>query len=337
MDKRIAFASFLLLLALSLFVSAHEADFPHEEQLQLPPGLQKLKQYEVELASSITFLLALFAGIISFTSPCGFALLPAFFAVAFKDRKKSVLLTAGFSVGLIIALTIFGLIAGLLGDFLNKYKLTFAVVSGYILVLFGILLFLNTGFGLLNFKIDYKTKNSFFSTLMTGFFFGVGWTPCISPILAGIILLAANSGTVLNGTLLLFFYGIGIAIPLIMLALLSDKYDWGNSKLMKGKEIAFNLFSKRVITHTYNIIGGSLLAIIGVLMVIYKGTFFFQVDLPKYIPWSDAFWGYLSEKALQSVFFTSGFSNLIGIVIALSITIFIVWLLIKNRSGKNEN
>src|SRR3990167_8400531 len=79
-------------------------------QLELPPGLQKLKQYEQELASSITFLLAFFAGIITMTSPCGIALLPTYFSFAFKDRKKSVLMTAAFSTGLLAAFVLFGII-----------------------------------------------------------------------------------------------------------------------------------------------------------------------------------------------------------------------------------
>ena len=306
-------------------------------QQELPIGLQRLKQYEQQLASSITFLLAFFAGLISMTSPCGIALLPTFFSVAFKDRKKAVLMTSAFSLGLLIAFTIFGLIAGFLGNFFNTYKLTFAVVSGFVLIFFGILLFLNMGFTIFNFKLDYKKEESFFSIAALGFFFGVGWTPCVGPILVGILVLAANAATVLNGTLMLIFYGIGIVAPLIILAYFSDRYDWANSKWLRGKEIIFNLFNKKIITHTYNIIGGILLLIIGLLMVIFKGTFFFQTELPKLVPWSMSFWGYLNERALESEIFTSTTGNILGIVVALLIIIFVVWYLNKTENGeKNE-
>src|SRR3989338_9122350 len=109
-------------------------------QTELPIGLQRLKEHQLQLASSITFLLAFFAGLISMTSPCGIALLPTFFSVAFKDRKKAMLMTIAFSIGLLIAFTVFGLIAGFLGNFFNAYKLTFAVVSGFVLIFFAILL-----------------------------------------------------------------------------------------------------------------------------------------------------------------------------------------------------
>lgn len=302
---------------------------------ELPIGLQRLKQYEQQLASSITFLLAFFAGLISMTSPCGIALLPTFFSVAFKDRKKAVLMTSAFSIGLLIAFTIFGLIAGFLGNFFNTYKLTFAVVSGFILIFFGILLFMNAGFTIFNFKLDYR-KDSFLSVAMLGFFFGVGWTPCVGPILVGILVLAANAATVLNGTLMLIFYGLGIVVPLIILAYFADRYDWASSKLLRGKEITLSLFNKKITTHTYNIIGGILLLAIGLLMVIFKGTFFFQTELPKFIPWSMSFWGYLNERALESKIFMSTIGNVLGIVIALVIVIFVVWHLNKSNEVKNE-
>ena len=212
----------LVLIFMSLLASLVFA------QQELPIGLQRLKQYEQQLASSITFLLAFFAGLISMTSPCGIALLPTFFSVAFKDRKKAVLMTSAFWLGLLIAFTIFGLIAGFLGNFFNTYKLTFAVISGYMLIFFGILLFFNIGFSIFNFKLDYRKGQSFFSVAMLGFFFGIGWTPCVGPILVGILVLAANAATVLNGTLMLIFYGIGIVAPLIVLAYFSDRYDWAN-------------------------------------------------------------------------------------------------------------
>ena len=107
-------------------------------QQALPIGLQRMIEYERQLSLSITFLLAFFAGLISMTSPCGIALLPAFFSVAFKDRKKAVFMTSAFSAGLLLAFTLFGLLAGFLGNFFNAYKLAFASISGIAIIFFGI-------------------------------------------------------------------------------------------------------------------------------------------------------------------------------------------------------
>src|SRR3990167_8258863 len=249
MNKKLMFLFVIVILTSSIVFA----------QTELPIGLQRLKQHQQELASSITFLLAFFAGLISMTSPCGIALLPTFFSVAFKDRKKAMLMTIAFSIGLLAAFTIFGLIAGFLGNFFNAYKLAFAVISGFVLIFFAILLFFNIGFGIFSFKLDYSKEKSFFSVALLGFFFGIGWTPCVGPILIGILVLASNAATVLNGTLMLLFYGIGIVVPLIILAYFSDRFDWASSKWLRGKEIRLNLFGKEITTHTYNIIGGILL------------------------------------------------------------------------------
>lgn len=302
-------------------------------QSDLPIGLQKLAEHRLELAASITFFLAFFAGLISFTSPCGIAFLPAFLSVAFKDRKKTMLMASAFSIGLIIAFAIFGLIAGLLGEFFNSYKLAFAVASGWILIFFAVLLFFNVNIGILNFKMDYGNRNSFLSVMLLGFFFGVGFTPCAGPILIGILVLSANASTLLSGVLMLIFYGIGIATPLILLAYFADRYDWAYSKWIRGKLIEFSLFGKKITTHTYNIIGSILLAAIGILMVLYKGTFFFQTDLPRYLPWSMSFWGYLNETALESKIFLSTIGNVLGIAFALLITIFVVYYLNKTKKA----
>lgn len=326
MKKRIFIIFGILLILLALGVYAQD----------LPIGLQRLKQYEQQIASSVTFFLAFFAGLISMTSPCGIALLPAFFSFAFKDRKRAVLMTSAFSLGLLIAFTIFGLIAGFLGNFFNAYKLAFAVVSGYMLILFGIMLFFNIGFSIFNFKLDYSRKKSFFSVMLLGFFFGVGWTPCVGPILVGILVLAANSATVLNGTLMLIFYGIGIAAPLLILAYFSDRFDLANSGLLRGKEIRWNLFGKELTTHTYNLLGGILLIIIGILMVMFQGTFFFQTELPKYIPWSMSFWDYMNQKALESKIFASTTGNILGVA-AVLIIIVLIFVHLKNHGGNGKN
>src|SRR3989338_3801761 len=87
----------------------------------LPPGLIMLQEYEQQLGMSITFLIAFLAGIVSFTSPCGFSVLPTYFSFAFKDKRKSLAMTTAFSVGMLLAFVLFGLVAGLVGDFLNIY------------------------------------------------------------------------------------------------------------------------------------------------------------------------------------------------------------------------
>ena len=126
-------------------------------------------------------------------------------------------------------------------------------------------------------------------------------------------------------------------IPLILLSYFADRFSLSESKFFKGKIISFNLLGKKIITHTYNLIGGLILLAIGITTVYYQGTFFFQVDLPKIIPWSMYFWGYLNEWALESKLFTTSIGNVIGGLIAAFIIIVVLRIIIRNKNGGNES
>jgi cytochrome c biogenesis protein CcdA len=301
----------LAMLALALLI------IPATLALDLPTGVQKLAEYQQQLAGSITFLIALLAGILTFTSPCGFVVLPMFFSYVFKERRRAVLMTCAFAVGMALAFTLLGLAAGAIGGFLNQVKMPFATISGIVLVLFGILLLLNKGFSIFYFKLDHRKAASAWSTGLLGFFFAIGWTPCLGPILAGIMLLAANTGTALKGAAMLATYAIGVAIPLLLVSYLADRYDWASKDWIRGRHVAFSLFGKKVHTHTYNIIGGILLIAIGLLMAFQGGTFFFMERIPQVLPWTMELFNDLNERFLETGWLGSGWANALGIAIIL--------------------
>lgn len=268
--------------------------------LELPPGVQKLVEYEIQLASSVSLLIAFLAGVITFTSPCGFALLPTYFSFAFKNRKESLYMTSAFSLGLLLAFVLFGVIAGFAGEFFNQYKLQFSIVSGSMLLFFGILILLNKGFAGFNFQNKISEKKTFLGMSSVGFFFGAGWTPCVGPVLAGIILVGANTGNVIASASLLAAFALGVASPLFVISSFSDKYDFANSRIFRGRPIQFSLFNRKIETHSYNILGGLILMILGGLIISYMGTFFFQTTMLNYIPWSMSLWSYLNELLISS-------------------------------------
>lgn len=292
--------------------------------LELPPGLVKLSEYQQQLAASITFIVALIAGMLTFTSPCGFVVLPMFFTYVFKERRRAVLMTAAFALGMTLAFTLLGFIAGASAKFLNEYKMPFAFASGFALVAFGIMLMLNLGFSIFFFKLDHKRVTSALSTFLLGFFFAVGWTPCIGPVLAGVLLVAANAGTAPLGAALLATYAIGVSVPLLAVSALADRYDWANSAWLRGRHLQFRLFGRTVHTHTYNIIGGLILIAIGGLMIAQSGTFFFMETIPKYLPWSMDFFTDANAWLTRSPL-SRGWGDLLGLaVIAL-----LAWLVIR--------
>ena len=95
----------------------------------------------------------------------------------------------------------------------------------------------------------------------------IGWSACIGPILASLLLLSATTGTVLKGSMLLFIYTLGLGIPLIIISFYFDKIM--NKKfwrILRGKMISFKIFGKEINIHSTYLISGIILIIIGVLI-----------------------------------------------------------------------
>lgn len=282
--------------------------------LEFPPGAQKVMEHELNIGLAVTLLIAFLGGLLTFTSPCGFVVIPTFFAYLFKERKRAMYMTATFSLGMTLAFIMFGFIAGIVGNFFNVYKETFAMISGILLVLFGVLMILNKGFSVFNFKIKHKPNHTW-SVFFLGFFFAVGWTPCVGPILAGIIVLSTHAGTIAKSMMLFAVYSLGVALPLLIVSYFSDKYDV--SKWFASRHVDFKLFGKKIHTHLYGIIGGILLIIVGIIMFAFKGTRVFMTEIPKYIPWTMDSFTLMNEYLIESSFYTSTTANVIGILLAL--------------------
>ena len=295
--------------------------------LELPPGVQKLYEYQNQIALSITFLIAFIGGILTFTSPCGFVVLPTFFSYLFKERKRAMFMTAIFSLGMMLAFIIFGVIAGLLGNFFNDYKSFFAMLSGILLVFFGIMLIFNKGFSFFDFRVKHKPNHSW-GVFFLGFFFAVGWTPCVGPILGGIIVLATGVGSVFKAALLFGVYALGVALPLMIVSYFSDKYDV--AKWFTSRHIEFTMFGKKIHTHLYGIIGGILLIVIGLIMFFGKGTGFFMDKIPQYLPWTMDMFTNINEKLVESTLFIGKTANIIGVIIAL-ILLYFIWKAIRHH------
>ncbi len=203
------------------------------------------------------YLISFFEGILTFISPCLLPMLPvyvSYFAGGEANSKKTLKNAAGFVLGFTILFTAMGALAGTLGSFLAKYQTAVNIICGLVVIFFGLnfmgVIRLNLFKGFARMQTG---ELGFFSSVLFGVIFSVGWTPCVGAFLGSALMLASQQGHVLEGTLMLLSYSLGLGIPFFLSAILLDQ--------LKG---AFN-FIKRHYT-LINYICGGLLIVIGILM-----------------------------------------------------------------------
>ena len=196
--------------------------------------------------NNISLFLAFSAGILSFFSPCVLPLIPAYItyltgmAVEDIQNKKSKLTllnkSIGFTLGFSIIFIILGVSFSVFGKFLLDNLAIMRKVGGIIIIILGLHIS-----GLFKIKYLYYEKHfaslgnikGSFSSILMGMAFATGWTPCVGPILASILIYAGNQNTVSTGILLLIAYSLGMAIPFILAALILDTFSTQIRKLYK--------------------------------------------------------------------------------------------------------
>ena len=205
------------------------------------------------------YLISFLEGIITFISPCLLPMLPIYISYFAGGGERTTAKTlkgaVGFVTGFTIVFVMLGALAGTVGSFLREYQTTVNIISGLIVIIFG-LNFLGV-FKLNIFKGNQrsvKTDNmGFFSAMFFGIIFSVGWTPCVGAFLGSALMLASQQGHIAEGMLMLLSYSLGLGIPFILSAVLID--------YLKS---AFNWIKRNY--KIINLISGSLLVIIGIMM-----------------------------------------------------------------------
>lgn len=172
------------------------------------------------------YLITFLEGIISFISPCMLPMLPIYvsYFAGGADKKEHVLRRAlCFVLGFTLVFSAMGLFAGTLGAFLTKYRIAVNIVTGAAVVIFGLgyLEVINLPFfkGMQSLgKLD-----GAFSAFLFGVIYSVSLTPCVGAFLGSALMLASNSGTAIQGLLLLLVYSMGLGIPFVVSAVLLDQ------------------------------------------------------------------------------------------------------------------
>lgn len=171
-----------------------------------------------------------------------------------KDGRRVIKNALGFILGFTLIFVLLGALAGFFGGLLSKYGAVVNIVTGAIVIFFG-LNFLGV-FKLNIFKgshVARKESLGFFSSLLFGVVFSIGWTPCVGAFLGSALMLAASEGSMAQGIIMLLAYSAGLGIPFFVSAVLIDK--------VRG---TFDLIKKHY--RIINIISGALLVVVGILM-----------------------------------------------------------------------
>ena len=211
---------------------------------------------------------SILAGILTFISPCILPLIPVYItlvtglSIEELDNRKNLLSVFLSSICFVLGFTtvfvFLGLSVTIIGQFFLNNIDILRTVGGIIIIIFGLHLL-----GIFKIKLLYKQfgwmdkikrTSNYFTIYLIGCAFAFSWTPCVDPILASILIMAATQGTIAKGTFLLLIYSLGLAIPFILTALFVSKFLTLFNSLKKYYKVI-------------EIISGTLLILMGILII----------------------------------------------------------------------
>ncbi|MGI6005272.1 MAG: cytochrome c biogenesis CcdA family protein [Christensenellales bacterium] len=207
------------------------------------------------------YLISFLEGIITFISPCLLPMLPVYISYfaggGAGTDKKTARNALGFIAGFTVVFTLLGAFAGAIGGLLARHRTAVNIVTGLIVIFFGL-----NFLGVFKFSLFSGPKSAaaegrnmgFFSSLAFGMVFSISWTPCVGAFLGSALMLASQQGSVLAGIVMLLFYSLGLGVPFILSALLLSR--------LKG---SFDFIKRHY--RIINIVCGAFLILVGILMM----------------------------------------------------------------------
>jgi len=206
----------------------------------------------------IACAVAIFAGLISFASPCVLPLVPGYLSYAagmteVRSRGRAALGSILFVLGFSALFISYGAVFGSLGSKISSNSNLISVILGLLTIAMGIVFLFNQKF-YRSFKPVWKVRAGLIGAPMLGLLFGIGWTPCIGPTLAAVQTLSFQESSALRGAILSFAYCIGLGSPFILVGIFFDK----SNRLRKFISRHGNYLT---------LIGGVFLILIGLLQV----------------------------------------------------------------------
>lgn len=204
------------------------------------------------------YIISFLEGIITFISPCLLPMLPVYISYfaggGVRSTPKTVTTALGFVLGFTAVFVAMGALAGTVGSFLIRYQTAVNLISGLIVIFFGLNFLGVFKLNLFRGGVNFDGRSlGFGSAVLFGVVFSVGWTPCVGAFLGSALVMASQQGTALKGMGMLLSYSAGLGVPFIISAVLIDQL-----------KTAFDFIKRNY--RIVNRISGGLLIAIGVLM-----------------------------------------------------------------------
>lgn len=199
---------------------------------------------------------ALLAGILTFISPCVLPLVPGYLGYVSgiaAARSRMILGSVLFVLGFTVVFVSLGVLAGSAGLVFLVQNQWIQTVLGILVVIFGLVMIGQFGFLQRSLRLPVSPKLGLAGAPLLGVVFAFGWTPCIGPTLSAVLVLASSAGDPVRGGILATIYSLGIGVPFVLIA---AGFGWA------ARSVGF---VKRHI-RTFNLIGGGMLILIGLLM-----------------------------------------------------------------------
>lgn len=217
------------------------------------------------------YIISLLEGIITFISPCLLPMLPIYLSYfaggsVGTARHRTLVNALGFVLGFTSVFTLMGAFAGTIGAMLKEHSLIVNVISGFIVILFG----LNyMGVIRISFfkgrqhRMDMK-EMGFLTSVIFGMVFSIGWTPCVGAFLGSALMLASQQGSMAEGIIMLLCYSLGLGIPFVVSAV-----------LINHLKSTFDVIKRNY--KLINYISGVVLVLVGILMMTGRMGYFLSL------------------------------------------------------------
>lgn len=219
------------------------------------------------MIETLNLSIAFLAGLTSFFAPCVTVLVPAFLShmagVSLSDlqngdsnRQKAIFLnTIFFILGFTIIFVLLGASIGFLSTLIRDFQVWIGRIGGIVIIYLGLasLKLVPSPFSGLQTGLPVRSAVGYLSSVLVGSAFAIGWTPCVGPVLAAILVLAGTTASLASGVSLLLAYSAGLMLPFLAVGLFTSR------------SAAFLASHSRLI-NTLSIIGGIILIILGILV-----------------------------------------------------------------------